>query len=201
MRTWVYVDGFNLFYGALKGTPYKWLDIVTMCQKILSDKNDIVRVNYYTASIKSNSLKAERQSIYLRALTTRPEVKVIRGTYLSHIVKMPYAHKRGVAEVVKQEEKGTDVNLAANLINDAWLDNYDCAIIISNDSDMAEAMRLVRQYHPQKILGLFTPGQGRTSKQLQSHAHFVRTIPQNVLAASQFPDSLSEGRIRKPINW
>lgn len=201
MRTSIYVDGFNLFYGALKGTPYKWLDIVTMCQNILSEENKIIHVNYYTANIKSNPKKSERQNIYIRALKTRHEVRIIRGTYLSHNVFMPYAHKKGLAEVIKQEEKGTDVNLATNLINDAWLNHYDCAVIISNDSDMAEAMRLVRQYHPTKILGLFTPGRGNTSKMLQKHAHFVRTIPQNVLAASQFSDSLAEGLITKPAEW
>jgi hypothetical protein len=30
MRTWEYVDGFNLYYGAVKGTPYKWLNPVEL---------------------------------------------------------------------------------------------------------------------------------------------------------------------------
>ena len=31
-RAYVYVDGFNLYYGALKRTPYKWLDLGKFCQ-------------------------------------------------------------------------------------------------------------------------------------------------------------------------
>ncbi|HVH69249.1 MAG TPA: hypothetical protein VM716_15380 [Gemmatimonadales bacterium] len=35
MKTYVYVDGFNLYYGAVKGTPFKWLDIRQLCQLLL----------------------------------------------------------------------------------------------------------------------------------------------------------------------
>jgi hypothetical protein len=39
MRTIVYIDGFNLYYGAVKGTPYKWLDLKSVCQKLLDPHN------------------------------------------------------------------------------------------------------------------------------------------------------------------
>lgn len=35
-RTNVYIDGFNLFYGALKGSPYKWLNLEALCQRLLT---------------------------------------------------------------------------------------------------------------------------------------------------------------------
>jgi len=35
MRTYVYVDGFNLYYSALKNTPYKWLDLRALFARIL----------------------------------------------------------------------------------------------------------------------------------------------------------------------
>ena len=35
MRAFVYVDGFNLYYGALKGTPWKWLDPVALLERVL----------------------------------------------------------------------------------------------------------------------------------------------------------------------
>ena len=47
-------------------------------------------------------------------------------------------------QVYKTEEKGSDVNLALHVLNDAWLDQYDCAVIVSNDSDLAESLRLVK---------------------------------------------------------
>ena len=49
-------------------------------------------------------------------------------------------------EVIRTKEKGSDVNLAVHLLNDGWLDTYDCGIVVGNDSDIAEAMRLVRRH-------------------------------------------------------
>lgn len=43
MRTIVYVDGINLYYGLLKGTPFKWLDLRALCAKLLP-RNELIRV-------------------------------------------------------------------------------------------------------------------------------------------------------------
>ena len=51
MRTFVYVDGFNLYYGALKGTPWKWLDLPALFAKVLQPHHDILAVKYFTARI------------------------------------------------------------------------------------------------------------------------------------------------------
>lgn len=50
MRTNVYVDGFNLYYGSLKGTAYKWLDPDALCQRLLP-RNEVHRIRYFTAMI------------------------------------------------------------------------------------------------------------------------------------------------------
>ncbi len=47
MKTNVYVDGFNLYYGSLKDTPYRWLDIAALCANILPN-NIINRIRYFT---------------------------------------------------------------------------------------------------------------------------------------------------------
>lgn len=43
LKTFVYVDGFNLYYGCLKGSAYKWLNIPELCDKILPN-NKIEKV-------------------------------------------------------------------------------------------------------------------------------------------------------------
>jgi hypothetical protein len=43
-RTYIYVDGFNLYYGALKNTPHKWLDLKTLFQSMLSPDNNIEKI-------------------------------------------------------------------------------------------------------------------------------------------------------------
>jgi hypothetical protein len=49
----------------------------------------------------------------------------VKGSFLTHTVTAPLAQPNGgqrFAQVLKTEEKGSDVNLAVHLVNDAWLD-------------------------------------------------------------------------------
>ena len=88
MRTFVYVDGFNLYYGALKGTSRKWLDLPALLAKVLQPHHDILTVKYFTARVSAtpaNQSKPQRQDVYLCALRHyRPEVEVYFGHFLSH---------------------------------------------------------------------------------------------------------------------
>jgi len=87
-------------------------------------------------------------------------------------------------------------------LNDAWLDNYDCAVIVSNDSDLSVALKMVKEEH-QKILGLITPGfpKRRISKQLRKYANFIKTIRPWVLEKSLLPTTIPGTRISKPDDW
>ena len=207
VRTFVYVDGFNLYYGALKGTSWKWLDLVALFRIVLQQHHEIVKVKYFTArdsGMPSDQSKPQRQDIYLRALQRfRPEVDVYFGHFLRHRVRAPLARPlagRHTVEVMRTEEKGSDVNLAVHLLNDSWLGSYDCGVVVSNDSDVAEAMRLVREQHNNRI-GLVTPGARRPSQQLKKHADFVRRIRASGLRQSQLPDPIPGTNIRKPATW
>ena len=55
MRTFVYVDGFNLYYGALRGTPWKWLDLPDLFAKVLQPRHDILKVKYFTARVSGTA--------------------------------------------------------------------------------------------------------------------------------------------------
>lgn len=206
MRTSIYIDGFNLYYGCLKASHFKWLDLKALLTILLQPHNQIVAINYFTARVKAKPNDAsapQRQQAYIRALEACiPEIHVRYGHFLQNTTRMPSAYPPpNTVEVIKTEEKGSDVNLAVHLLNDAWLDRFDCAVIVSNDSDMAESMRLIRQYHPSKTLGLITPGHKNTSQQLKKHAHFVKTIRKSALKASQLPNLIPGTTIRKPTDW
>ncbi len=159
MRTIIYIDGFNFYYRAVKNTPYKWLNFKELFQKLLSPKNNIVKIKYFTALVsgKYNSQKPVSQQSFLRALKSYiPEIEIFYGHFLTHEVNVPLANpteKRRSVKIIKTEEKGSDVNIAVHMLNDACLDQYDCAIVVSNDSDLAESMKLIKEYHPNKLLG------------------------------------------------
>lgn len=206
MRTYVYIDGFNLYYRALKNTPYKWLNLKTLFGYLLDPKNDIQAIKYFTALVsgKIDPNQPLRQKTYLRAIQKCIlELSIYYGHFLSHVVSAPLAnptHNKRFIDIIKTEEKGSDVNLAVHLLNDSWLERYDCAVIVSNDSDLAESLRFVKEQH-HKVIGLITPGKGHPSKELMKYADFVKRIRRGVLAKSQLPDPIPQTSIHKPKTW
>lgn len=208
MNTYVYVDGFNLYYGAVKGTPNKWLNIQVLCQHLLP-KNNVQKIKYFTALVTSrpgDPDQPNRQQIYLRALRTIPNLDIIYGHFLEHEVKMPLVSslsgKIRYARVMKTEEKGSDVNIAAHLVNDGYKGLYEAAILITNDSDLVEPVKIVRN-ELNLVVGVLNPRPASPSRELRKYANFVKPIRQGVLAASQFPVRLVDGTgtFNKPPSW
>ena len=207
-RTHVYIDGFNLYYGALKGTPYRWLNIRRLCELLLPD-HSITALKYFTARVsarKDDPDKPTRQQIYLRALRTLPGLEIVYGSFLSHDVVMPAADPAAgspkFVRVTRTEEKGSDVNLAAHLIHDAYQRKFQTAVLITNDSDLLEPTRIVRK-DLNLELGILNPHKQAPSRVLIKHASFVKQIRAGSLRASQFPEGMSDvkGKFRKPKAW
>lgn len=208
LRTIVYVDGFNLYYGALWKTPFKWLDLELLCRVILKNVS-ITRIKYFTARVAprpNDPDQAVRQDMYLRALALNPKIEAHFGHFLSHPVRMPLCDTGGVitgqyASVLKTEEKGSDVNLAAHMLLDAHKNAFDQAIIISNDSDLLTPIRFVRREFKKRV-GILNPHQ-RQSQVLSREADFVRQIRRGALEASQYPDQLTDrnGTFSRPRRW
>ncbi len=200
----VYVDGMNLFYGCLKGTPYKWLDLVALSKALLP--NDTIHtVRYFTARVAGslrNPGAYQRQDLYLRALATRPEVQIHYGHFRQDVVRMPVAHPPpNTIEVVKTEEKGSDVNLATYILRDAFRQECEKQLVITNDSDLAEPIRVVRNELRMPVGPVKPRASGRRGLKLE--ADFYRTIRGAALAHSQLPTSLKDGMgpFVKPPDW
>ncbi len=200
----IYVDGFNLYYGALKKTPFRWLDIAKLC-RIMLPRDTINQIKYFTALVNprpTNPNQLTRQQIYLRALQTIPNLEITFGHFLTHEVKMPLAPpKSGYVKVIKTEEKGSDVNLALHLLSDGYKNAYDVAVIVSNDSDLLLPVQFVKK-ELGKMIGILNP-QKHPSRVLIANADFVKNIRPGVLSNSLFPTTLtdSRGSFRKPPTW
>jgi hypothetical protein len=201
----IYVDGFNLYYGALKRTPYKWLDLGKLAQ-IMLPTDTIQEIHYFTARVSSrpyNPTSAHDQGLYIRALKTVPNLQIKYGHVLTHWVPM---YLTGITPAQKvwvdeTEEKGSDVNLASHLLRDAYGKRFELAVLITNDSDLAEPVRIVVQEIGLPI-GILNPHQFH-SRELRQYATFVKRIRQADLAASQFPGTLTDrkGTFAKPAGW
>jgi len=210
-RVIAYIDGFNLFYSSLKGTRYKWLDLWSMCQSLLLPSQELIAVKYFTAQIGAEHSSPDRpfrQKIYLEALRTNPKIEVKLGYFSTHRVKMPMADdfeagKITLVEVIKTEEKGTDVNLAVQMAVDAVRDEFDYAMLFSNDSDMAYAVQIAAK-ECKKRVGLYIARKAVSFKVLRENVSYIRSITPTILASHQLPDVVKgayDRIIRKPAEW
>jgi len=214
LRTNVYIDGFNLYYGSLRKTPFKWLDIAAMCSTLLPERQ-INRIRYFTAHVRALQHDPQapiRQDIYLRALKTIPNLTIHKGHFAprpSVFPQFPLAYLNParpplVVQVLRIEEKGTDVNLATYLLVDCFENDFDEAVVISNDADLALPIeKVVNQF--EKTVGVINPhSKRRLSGNLIRVANFhIRTINKRVLATCQFPTTItdSQGTFTKPDTW
>jgi hypothetical protein len=208
LKTNVYIDGFNLYYGAVKGTPYKWLDLDALCQRLLP-KHRIARIRYFTAIVSARPNDPSgpvRQRTYLRALETIPHVSVHLGHFRSDVVRMPLARPTPggsrTVEVIKTEEKGSDVNLATCLLVDAFRQDCEAAVVVTNDSDLQEPIRVVRE-ELGLVIGVVNPGDPRKRSRDLLDVTFFKQLRPSILGACQFPDELRDehGTIHKPRTW
>jgi uncharacterized LabA/DUF88 family protein len=103
--------------------------------------------------------------------------------------------------VMKTEEKGSDVNLASHLLLDAFRRDCDVALVISNDSDLLEPIRIARREFGLTV-GVVSPFKS-VAKVLANEMDFQRRIWRQTLKRSQFPETLTDnaGEFHKPPGW
>lgn len=208
MATIVYIDGFNLYYGAVKGSSLKWLNLEAFCRAELPSES-ISLIRYFTARVsgKVNRGAPLRQDTYLRALQTLPLVRIHYGNFLAHRTRMPLAKPRPggakTVEVIKTEEKGSDVNLASHLLWDAFAGRCDTQVIVTDDSDFCETVRIAHDEMGMRV-GIINPHRRVPSRSLNARADFSKQVSVAALAASQFPDPVihvGHKPIYKPATW
>ncbi|MCH8268448.1 MAG: NYN domain-containing protein [Acidobacteria bacterium] len=207
MTTNVYIDGFNLYYGAVKNTPYKWLNLAELFRFLLP-KHSIQRIKYFTALVRSYPHDPDaptRQRTYLRALATIPNLSIHYGHFLANPVSMPafpLTNPPQKVRVLKVEEKGSDVNLAAHMLWDGFRRDYECAVVVSNDSDLLEPIRIVRRELGIPV-GVINPRPEIPSAVLLQHASFFKKLRRGLLAKCQFSNPMVDhkGEFHKPSSW
>lgn len=149
-----------------------------------------------------------RQATYLNALATLPLVKTQLGSFKHTTVKCLHSGCSflGNREFRMLQEKRTDVGIAVSMVDDAHHDRCDHFVLISGDSDLVPAVRLIRSAYGQKRVTVYVPGAEdvRRADELRQVANDAKPFPTALLRACQFPPTLtsrSGQTITKPDNW
>jgi uncharacterized LabA/DUF88 family protein len=200
-RVIAYIDGFNLYFGlkAKKWERYLWLNIKQLVKNLLKSNQELILTKYFTSRVSSNPEKQKRQSLFLEALETIPDLQIFYGQYKNN---ERTCRKCGYKDYVPQE-KMTDVNIAVEMMTDAFQNSFDTAILISGDSDLTAPINSIKKIFPDKyILVAFPPE--RFNFQLASVANGYYTINRNKIAQSLFPKKIlkSDGYVLEcPESW
>lgn len=199
-RVVVYVDGFNLYFGMLDaGFDYcKWLNLKLLVQNLLKSNQELVEVKYFTSRVNNNPDKQKRQNTYLEALES-VGINIYYGNYQADAIEC----KRCGNIWPKYNEKMTDVNIATQILIDAYQDKYDMAMLISGDSDLVPPMRSVHEiFKNKRIFVAFPPKRHNQSVSLIAKGSL--TIGRKKLVESQFDEKVTkkDGYIlSKPKVW
>lgn len=228
MRTAFFVDGYNLYYGVLHGSPHKWLDLPALLAAILAIQDPsatLSSVNYYSAPViarlaSRGQASNDAQSRYLRALQARG-VAITLGSHRLAKGFAPRFEEGHPASRMDQvaiwhlDEKETDVNLALGMYRAASRSDslqVEQIVLVSGDSDLAPALAAIRADFPHIRLGVILPHRGNGASivreapgSLKQHADWLRRyISIEELEAHQLPHKVPLPRkpaIVKPDYW
>ncbi len=208
-RVSVYIDGFNLYFGALKARPHlKWLDLRAFAEQ-LYPAVEIADVYYFTADVlrrDESDSSPKRQTAYLKVLADSG-VEIVKGHFSVHNKYLRLVGEAGseaqTVNVWQHEEKGSDVNLAAYLLRDVYIAEVTHALVISGDSDLANALQFARDAGAHISLAIPNRHENGSAK-LKASADYVQFVKTTQLEVSQFSKAvrIASGReIVRPKDW
>ena len=197
----IYIDGFNLYFG-LKDSGFQrfyWLNVQELARNLVPSPGELVYTKYFTTRIAAPVDKRERQANYIEALEMLDDIAIYYGKYQ---FSTRTCFQCGNQERVPNE-KMTDVNIAVEMLSDAFQDRFDVALLVSGDSDLTGPVAAIRRLFPEKrVIIAFPPT--RHSQELEDAAsgHFV--IGRAKFSKSQFPDQIRKPNgyiLKRPARW
>jgi uncharacterized LabA/DUF88 family protein len=200
-RIIAYIDGFNLYFG-LRSAGWKrfyWLNLQAMAQNLLKPGQDLVFTKYFTSRVSYPPQKERRQSTFIEALETLSDFRV----YYGHYQAIPQRCQKCGNKSMVPNEKMTDVNIAVEMMADAYQDLFDTALLVSADSDLTAPVLAIRNLFPEKRVIVVFPPQ-RHSAQLQRLAHGSLQIGRANLAKSLLPEKIQKPggfTLQRPQEW
>ena len=223
----VYIDGYNLFYGRLKHRDaginahrkkLRWLDPKKLVEQFLHGNYKLDQINFYTSDITAlytGDKSPSRQREYYKALMTVENINIIKGRFSKNSTLMPVYPIKYIINpdgtkqiekimVLKTEEKRSDVNIAAHLVRDACQNKFDMAILVSNDSDLLEPLKIIHELGKKFLI--LSPNEKYCFDFVSNlDSRCMRKIQEKHIKIAQFPDEIWDVTntfiAKRPIEW
>lgn len=178
--------------------PYRWLNLWQLGERLTNSRQQLSQVLFFTAFYPDRPHKEKRHRLFNRAQELHG-VKIIYGRF-----KRKEKYCNSCKQTVRGwEEKETDVNIAIELLDRAYKDEYDAAFVLSADNDLLPAIRAVKNSHPQKDIKIILPPGMYRANDLKNEAHSHVQLKERHVMNNQFADSiqLKGVKLDKPKEW
>lgn len=218
----VFIDGFNLYH-SIASNPryrkYKWLDLWTMCERLLLPNDILTNVLYFSAYAYWNPEKVARHHIYTTVNEARGCTVVLgrfqEKTRYSNVscghpcfVSVPEDQRPELCrkKYISHEEKLTDVNIAVNIIKTCVQGACDVVYLLSGDNDLVPALETAKELCPNIRIRVILPPNAKAKRLMgicdEKKFHFIR-IREKHLQSCQLPDNItiSGQTFTRPESW
>jgi len=201
IRTKFYIDGFNLYHSIDSLRPkkphLKWVNLWGLCNSLLIENQSLTGVEYFSAFKKTNLDRLKRHEQYVEAL------KYYGVSIHMGIFKRKYHFCRKCHQTyIAWEEKETDVHLAVKIVEDAFTNQFDTAVVISADTDLIPPIQSVQSFFPDKNAIVIAPPKRMARCRSMNP---VYEIPVGKISKNLLPDSVldSEGTavFTRPVEY
>jgi hypothetical protein len=207
-RCFIYVDGFNFYYGIFEKHPeWRWLNLERFFMELRPDED--ITVKYFTAILDedlSYSERRQRQRLYLDALSTLPSVQIITGKFQRKVVRCEADCGK---EYPISREKKTDVNIAIRLVHDCLTKACESVVLVSGDSDLESAIAWIHRHDPSLKITVYIPRlkDERDKRRIDFYSSIGvswRPLPLERIKTCQFSTSvkIAKGKfVTRPDEW
>jgi uncharacterized LabA/DUF88 family protein len=199
MQTAFLIDGFN-FYHSIEPLEkrIRWFDYHAYCKHFMR-KDDLVQsITYFTALAYWRGTAAKRHQIFIEANEANG-IKVVLGKFKEKTYICPHCKQN----ILRHEEKATDVNIALYAYRMASMQVAEQIVLVTGDTDLIPSVKMIKKDCPAIRIGVIFPFK-RFGKELKQEAHFSHKTDQNILHNFQLPDEIIKpngGKITRPIEW
>jgi len=199
-RVIAYIDGFNLYFGMIEAgyNNCKWMNLSDLINRLLRPNQNLQEIKYFTSRVGNNPEKQKRQTTYIEALQS-VGIKIYYGHYQRDTLEC----NRCGNIWPSYNEKMTDVNIATQMLIDAYQNKYDMALLISGDSDLVPPIKALHSnFTNKRVFVVFPPKRHNNSVALVAKGSMV--IGRKKLVDSQFHNEVPKADgyvLKKPKNW
>jgi uncharacterized LabA/DUF88 family protein len=199
-----FIDGFNLYHSIAdlisrdksfhRANYLKWINLRALADAFIKKQEEtLCDVLYFSAYAYWLPDSRKRHEAFIAANQEKGVVPIL-GNFKEKQKRCPKCGQN----YITHEEKQSDVNIAVYLTHYAHHNDFDKAFILTADSDLCHAIRLMKMRFPEKEVSiLIPPGRSGFVRELRECSDSFHKIKRQHLENSRLPEKMTDSKGNK----